>query len=135
MDIEKEDLLGTFNENGIDAECKSYLVEIGKWTRFIAITLFVVTGLFLVIFLYNIQGLSYYGNRFAGLALGMLFASILIGVIFYFLLNFGTKIRRGAEGEDIQLINQGLASFKVHLILVGIFSVFYALLNLYKLLL
>jgi len=131
MDLLQDDLLTDETELSIEQEAKSCLFETAKWAKFIAISFFIITEL--VIFFVFIFGSDLTGNwrrfgggsdsaYFAGIVIGMLLVAGVIGVTYYFLLDFGTQIRRGLETEDIHTVNRGLKSLKTHFIIIGILS-------------
>lgn len=131
MDLLQDDLLTDETELTIEQEAKGYLFETAKWAKFIAISFFIITALVvLLVFVFgsdlsgrwSLLGGGSDSAYFAGIVIGMLLVAGVVGVTYYFLLDFGTQIRRGLETEDIHTVNRGLKSLKTHFIIIGILS-------------
>ena len=133
MEDIKEDFLSSENELGIDNETPGYLIDTSKWARFVAVTFFVITGICLLLFisfgkdiLQNFRPLSSYSSEASQILVFAIIMLIIIAAVvfvtYYFLLNFANKIKAGIESENIDLVNVGLKSLKVHFIIIGILS-------------
>lgn len=143
MNEMQHDQLSSVTELEFDSEATTYLVETSKWAKFIAIFMFSVAGLLILAFFlgagtYFTRNSTYSGvNGSAVLTafiIGIFIVIIIMGVIFYFLLNFANKVRQGLETEDIEKVNTGLNSLRIYLIIGTVFSALYIIINLFKLL-
>lgn len=146
MEQHNEDFLTSETELHIDRSNSESLVEASKWAKFISVTFFVLTGLLLLLFIIYgkeiMYTLSFYsglvsGDRdavFAGAIIGLILVVGLVFVTYYFLLNFANKTKAGVEGENIDLVNKGLKSLKVHFIIIGIMLMLMLALSLYGML-
>ena len=141
MDLLHEDILTDEQEFEISNDIGSYLIETSKWAKFIAITFFAATGIGILFFLF-------FGSRIWGtfspfeydrsgiisiMIIALVLALVIVGVTYYFLLDFANKMRIGIETESIDLVNGGLRSLKVHFIIIGILSLLGLLFSLFSL--
>ena len=145
MDQLPNDILSTEAELRIESETAGYLVETSKWAKFIAITFFIVTGLVILFFLSYSSALSglytrrsysygsdYEQGFFIGMVIVMILVVVIVGVTYYFLLNFANKMRSGVDTENIELVNNGLRSLKIHFVIIGILLILGVLVALYN---
>ena len=143
MHLLKDDILSDEQELKIDGETSGYLIETSRWTKFAAITIFILTGLFILVIAFfwkyflgamNMSSWYYGWNRstfiLAVAVLIILIASIIAA--YYFLLNFSGKIKAGIQTENIETVNQGLKSLKIHFIIIGVLMAIKLLYTLYK---
>ena len=133
------DYLSSESELPITQETSGYLIETSKWAKFIAITFYVITGIAILImliwgsYLFNTVG-TYRSrvieNTITIAIISMIIATIVVAITYYFLLVFANKMRMGVETENIEQVNVGLGSLKVHFIIIGILlmlGIFYSL--------
>ena len=143
MEQFNEDLLASEGELRIDKNDSSSLVEMSKWAKFIAITFFTLVGicvLFLIIYGREIMyafsaysGLVKDGDAFfATLIITLILAVGVIFITYYFLLNFANKMKTGIETENIDQVNRGLKSLRIHFIIIGILLMLGLLSSLYS---
>jgi hypothetical protein len=138
MEEIQHDLLSSGNDLPITEEASGYLIETSKWAKFIAITFYSVTGavvLYFIWYMWYIKSkLGAYGGRLTErlsiYVMAMLFAAVVVGFTYYYLLNFANKMRAGIETESLENINDGLRSLKTHLIIVGIILILFTLIKL-----
>ncbi len=130
----------------IDSEARRSLTESSKWTKFISITIFILIGIFLLIFL----GLTaaYPGDffdsfdRLMGVYFG-LSATVIIAIVlasvavylytFYLILHYSKKIKTALATENTADLNAGLNSLKIYFIINSVISALILLLTLYNL--
>jgi hypothetical protein len=136
MDVLNKDHLLNVEELEIDDQASGSLYSMAKWANFLAIVIFVFGGLLLIIVLallgknpfnqftrgldrllgYNVDATLYFGA-------GLLVVLCIIGVVGYFLLNFGKKTKVALVSENIEVLNQGLKSLKISFMLYGIIAI------------
>ena len=136
MDVLNKDHLLNVEELEIDDQANGSLYSMAKWAKFLAIVIFVFGGLLLIIALallgknpfnqftrgldrllgYNVDATLYFGA-------GLLVVLCIIGVVGYFLLNFGKKTKVALVSENIEVLNQGLKSLKISFMLYGIIAI------------
>jgi len=129
MDQLQEDILSNEQDLDISGEAGNYLVEAGKWAKFIAVTFFVLTGLCALVLLFYGNALDNLGvNIFGGSGAGgviifvFLIAIAIVVVTYYFLVVFANKIQSGILAEDIEQVNNGLNALRIHFVIIGILS-------------
>jgi hypothetical protein len=141
MEDIKEDFLSAEHELGIGNEIPGYWIDTSKWAKFVAVTFYVITGICILFFLSfgsdilnNFRVFRSYDSEASQMLvfaiITLIFVVAVVIVTFYFLLNFANKIRAGIESENIELVNGGLRSLKIHLIIVSIVSMLMLLLSL-----
>lgn len=140
MDEFKSDQLSQIDLQ-YDAESKTSLFNMGKWARFLSVTIFIFLGLFLIVFVLAGTAfrtiLSNFIPEFGDLGSTMLlvitfFLFLLLVVyasVFYFLFNFSTKIKQGLLTEDTSTINKSLKSLKTYFIISTILATVAMLIN------
>ena len=136
MDVLNKDHLLNVEELEIDDQASGSLYSMAKWAKFSAIVIFVFGGLLLIIVLallgknpfnqftrgldrllgYNVDATLYFGA-------GLLVMLCIIGVVGYFLLNFGKKTKVALASDNIEVLNQGLKSLKISFMLYGIIAI------------
>ena len=135
------DYLSSENELEISQETSGYLIETSKWAKFIAITFYIGSALGILFFLtygaYVFNRLSGYrrsgGEEMTIAIVAVLVVAAVVAVTYYFLLSFANKMRVGIETENIEQVNAGLNSLKVHFIIVGILLMLGLLASLFSL--
>lgn len=146
MDQLQNDFLSSENELRIDNETSGYLIETAKWAKFIALAFYIVTGIVIVLFLFygsNISdgfarrrsfstGRDVESAFFIGIVIALILIAAVVAVTYYFLLAFANKMQAGIATENIELVNNGLKSLKVHFIIIGILMIIGILVSLYN---
>lgn len=140
MDEFKSDQL-TQIDLQFDSESKTSLFNMGKWAKFLSVTIFIFLGLFLIILVIAgtafrtilsnyIPGLGEMGSAvLLAITLFMLLLLAFYASVFYFLYNFSTKIKQGLLTEDTNTINKGLKSLKTYFIISTILATLAMLIN------
>lgn len=114
----------------IDEPANELLGGAAKWARIMGYVGFgaVVLVLGFLMKIYSDIGLVSSGDRgFLGAV--FIIAAVIIGLILYFLVNFGTKTIRGIQSGDVKDIEAGISSLKVFFIIMGVFGMISLLLN------
>jgi hypothetical protein len=102
----------------INAEIESYLQETAKWGKFLAIVGYVSIGLFVILALVMMLGVSQLNNvPNVGFPVGLIgFIYILIAVLYYFPVNylyrFSARIKEGINLKNQISINSGFQNLK-----------------------
>ena len=120
----------------VDAEVTQYLKNSAKWSRFIAIIMFVVCALLLVLGITKIKIVNTLLSRLTTnsyFVLGELDDAVLIAIvlllvallaaIYILLFNFSVKIKRALATDNVAELNAGLRSLKVFFIITTVFAV------------
>lgn len=126
----------------VDSEMREHFADGAKWSKFIAVTMFIACGIILLTGLAASSTLSGIFRRlgsfgsFMGMGTGVFFLILLIGVgvfamLFYFLFNFSLKIRSALTTGNSDSMNAGLSSLKIYFIITGIFGILSLLVTLY----
>ncbi|MBP6432256.1 MAG: hypothetical protein KA319_10840 [Ferruginibacter sp.] len=130
----------------INDEAKQSLSSAAYWAKFISIFIFSAAGLIILLLVLVsgafLQGFkSVLGNRggvfdiFSGGAFigAMLFLVLILGVVYYFLYNFGVKTKNALLSENTEELNKGLNSLKVYFVIMGIFGILGIVVSLFTL--
>jgi uncharacterized protein (DUF486 family) len=128
----QEDLLSAADLE-IDGDTSQVLEIAVKWTRFIAVTMFILCGLGVLMFLmlgFNVMEFtdrfSFFGllnsTSWPWLFFLILLLAALISSWFYFLWRFSNKIRQALYSQDQLSFEQGLSALKIYFIVSAIFS-------------
>lgn len=142
MEQWKEDKLGDAGVM-IDGEVRRHFATGAKWAKFNSIVVLIACGLFLLLaiagssFLVNtfgnIRGFGALAEMGGGIVLFLLILIIaLVGLIYYFLLNFSSKIRQALISGNAETMNAGIASLKVYFIILGVFGILSVLITLFS---
>jgi hypothetical protein len=127
----------------IDNEVRQQLAETSKWTKFISVSMFILAGFILLIGIIAgslITGvLGKMENAFGGMAeLGagviiiiIVFIVALMGVVYYFLYRFSTKIKSALATENVIDMNESFNSLKLFFMITTIISIFSLLYSIY----
>jgi hypothetical protein len=127
----------------VDNIVRQQFYEAGKWSKFIAIVMFVACGLML---LFGILGgaaiytaLKKFGNyQFITDFDGTLLIAVLVlvvailAVVYYFLYNFSRKIKRALISDNTTELNEGLKSLKTFFIISTVLSILSLLFSIAK---
>jgi hypothetical protein len=147
MDNYKQDSLSSIDLQ-MDDEVKQQLMESAKWTKFISVVVFSLSGLMFIGGIWGASYLSlalervgYMSPQLAGLAgygIGYLIGIIVVIVAFlvityYFMFRFATKIKTGIVTEDSQSISTGFSSLKIYTIITSILSILFLLITIFNL--
>ena len=129
MDINNTDKLSV--ELNLNEESKSYLLEIAKWAKFLAISGFIIIGLLVLGGLFAWANEPSYRtsyNRptlFIGTTLAIVY--FIIAAIYFFPIYYlyvaARDIKNGLLAEDEFVLTQGLSSFKSHYKYIGILMI------------
>ena len=141
----QEDQLSELNLH-VDGEVKQHLGTAAKWTKFIAVTVFIFCGIFLfagiaasaalaTMFKKISPGsLSFLTEYSAGLIIGILiFVIAIMGSIYYLLYNFAVKIKTALLNDDQDSFDIALRSLKTYFVITTIFSLLVLLINIFNL--
>lgn len=117
-----------FNGLAIDAAGKSYLQQMARWTKFLAIFYFVITGFFCLLFPYALLGTELYSFVPGDVRLGMAVGVVLftLGINFYplfALLRFAAKIRPALQSDNQQDLNAAFRMMKNFFMYIGILTI------------
>jgi hypothetical protein len=117
-----------------DNQVRQQLYESAKWTKFIAIVMFVACGLLLIAGIIGGAALHTVLKRVGGVYdfLENFDTAVIIGavvivvavlvLIYYFLYNFSRKIKSALISENTAEFNAGLKSLKTFLIITTVFA-------------
>lgn len=130
----------------VDSEVRQHLNSSAKWSKFISVTVFIFSGLVLLIAVGGSTAIIAAMEKMSGRNLGfitsnylwvimgtMVFALAVFVFIYYFLFNFAAKIRSALMSEDVDVLNRGLGSLKSYFIITTVFSILMLLINIYNL--
>jgi hypothetical protein len=130
-----------------DSDAKTSLYNMGRWTRFLTISIFIFSAFFFLIVLFVLLGSTAFKQTLSNVWPGIdemwnaFYFAIVIGTLvvlaiyvsaFYFLYVFSTKIKRGLLSEDTITINGGLKSLKIYFIISTILSAIALLVNFFS---
>jgi hypothetical protein len=147
METYKQDSLSSIDLQ-MDEEVKQQLMESAKWTKFISVVVFSLSGLMLVggiwgasYFLIALERVGYMSPQLAGLAgygVGYIIGIIVIIVAFlvityYFMFRFATKIKTGILTEDSKSVSTSFSSLKIYTIITSILSILFLLISIFNL--
>ncbi len=124
------------NASGLSSLDKEYLYTAAKWSRFLGIIGFVMTGIvalaaFSSLFLGSIfsklgSDNPYSSGALAGLGAMMVFIYVIFGAIYFFvslyLYNFGTKTKLALNENNSNALTEGLKNLKSFFSLSGIMA-------------
>ena len=117
----------------LDYESNQQLNEASKWSKFLSVLVFVIGGIILIALVIGSTAIVKAfdsSEQFAGLenlgagviiALGLIVASV-IGVSYYFLFMFATKIKTALATNDAEMLNTAVASLKIFFIISAVIS-------------
>jgi len=120
-----------FENTGLDDTARYHLLDTVRWTKFLAIIGFVITGLFLVAaILMVVIGKSifamspqYPGGLAAGLGLVYIIAAGIYFYPVYALLRFSGCMKKGILNDDRQLVNDAFRYQKLMYKYIGILMI------------
>lgn len=146
MENTQNDLLSNIDLE-IDNPVRQQLYESAKWSRFIAIVMFIAAGLILIAGLAGGAALSGTFRRIGGsyqlfdeltgpllIILFVVFAGLIV-LVYYFLYAFSAKIKNALVAENKQELNAGLKSLKIFFIIttaIAALSLLNTTINLFK---
>jgi Ca2+/Na+ antiporter len=116
----------------MDSTTQSHIYAVSKWTKFIAITAFVVLGLVLLAFAAygreiatSISSLmSIGGGNLAGAVLAIvLVVLLLVGFWMYYLFRASSLLRKGLESRNTAVLAEGFNALRTYFIFSFIMSV------------
>lgn len=129
----------------VDNHAKKELTETAKWSKFIAVTMFVFAALILLFGFIGssmvsnsaMRELGMYGEVLAsakGWLIGaVLLVSLVISILYYFLYAFSTKVKNAVLSDDANGFTESLKMLKVFFIVTTVFSIIGLLMNLVNL--
>jgi len=120
-----------FESTGLDDTARYHLLDTVRWTKFLAIIGFVVTGLFLVVaLLIMVMGRSLFAlssDYSGGLTAGLGFIYIVAAAIYFYpvyaLLKFSSCMKKGILNDDRMLINDAFRYQKLMYKYLGILMI------------
>ncbi|WP_163381275.1 hypothetical protein [Cyclobacterium sp. SYSU L10401] len=124
--IEKNE---TENALPLGNEIRNYLLETSKWGKFLAIVGYIGIGLFVLLALVMLVGVSYFNpginNGLDMRGVGLIY--IAIAVVYYFPINylhrFSKEMKLGVIGNDQQSVASGFENLKSLFKFMGIFTI------------
>jgi hypothetical protein len=135
----------------IDNEAKQSLSNAAYWAKFISVFIFSCSALIILLlalvsstFMEGFKrgvrrSLGVFDMFSGGVLIAVFFVVFLIiGLVYYFLYNFGVKTKAAMLTDNIEQLNTGLSSLKIYFIIMGVFGILgivtslYALVNLFK---
>jgi heme/copper-type cytochrome/quinol oxidase subunit 2 len=135
MDLLEEGIIAEEHELKIDGEISGYLLEAGRWSKFIAITFYILLGIAIAAILLlkgDIIGGYYRDQHFTRLLIILGVSTVIIVTTLYFLIDFANKVKAGIETENIETVNKGLHSLKTYFIIIGILMMLQLAYDFYK---
>ncbi len=129
----------------VDADAGRHITNAGKWTKFIAIFMFIALGLGMMLLLAGstmlerVLGSALPGfGRYSSMGTGIFVAIIVIvGAVFFYLFyllySFSQNAPAGVASEDKQLLNKGFQSLKLYFIISTSISILALLFTIYSL--
>ncbi len=135
MDLLDEGIIAEEQELKIDGEISGYLLEAGRWSKFIAITFYILLGIIIAAALFSkgdIIGGDYGDQHFIRLLIILGVSAVIVISTFYFLVNFANKVKAGIAAENIDTVNKGLHSLKTYFIIIGIIMMLQLAYDFYK---
>ena len=123
-----EENLKTNGQMVINDEIKNSLTRISKWTKFLAILGFICIGLIIIAQILVLIG-SYYSN-FDGAGMALIY--VVIGVVYYFPLNYLIKsansFKKAVNSDNQEILNSGFTNLSSHFKFMGILTIIVAFL-------
>jgi hypothetical protein len=135
MDLLEEGIIAEEHEFKIDEETSGYLLEAGRWTKFIAITFYILLGIIIAAALFSKGDIigGYYGDQhYTRLLIVLGISTVIIVTTLYFLINFANKVKAGIAAENMETVNKGLQSLKTYFIIIAILMMLQLAYDLYK---
>ena len=125
--MEQKDLIST--DFGLDDVIIDYLKESGKWCKFLGITGFVFSGLFILVSIFGSNSEVFSAYSMYGLQYIILFVYVLLAIISFafslFLLRFGTNIKAALEGNHQDKLIVAFGNLRLFFRMSGIITVLY----------
>lgn len=140
----------TFNQDQLsalelkmDTTITTSLHTTAKWTKFLAVLLFISAGLLLIFLLVMSVGdssyqlrrilgnLAYTGDTVMFVVAVFAIVTLIFGIMGYFLLSFSKKTKSALVSENIEELNSGLRSLKISFVLYGVIAVLSLLASLF----
>ena len=119
--LDKENLL-TISDNSI-----KFLIEIGKWTKFLSILGFVIIGIMVIGGLFAGTILSNIGTDlpFPGFIIGLLYIFIALIYLFpvLYIYRFSTKLKIALSNMDSITLEAAFQNLKSHYKFIGVFTI------------
>ena len=142
MDEIKHDHLRDFGLQ-LDREVKKHFFEAGKWGKFIGVVVFIVSGILLVVGIIGGNELAKVANKllkkemfdvdlFGIFVVLLLFVVAIAVVTYYFLFNFGIKMKAGLLSNDTEKVNMGFRSLKIFFMITTVLAIASLLLSIYN---
>ncbi len=149
---EQEELYPSIPELQVDESAQASLRDTTKWTRFLAISSFVLMGLLFLclVFMFAFKGslsvafskspeLSRLGGMGTNVILSFITFIIVIalaifGFVTYILMRFSTQTATGIDQQNQVALETGIGSLKTYMIINGVFAIIGIIGGLFKLL-
>lgn len=128
----------------LDREVRLQLNEAAKWSKFIAIVMFVASGLILIFGIAGGAALTATLRKLGGcygflgdfdgalLIAVFVFVAAVLALVYYFLFNFSQKTKAALLSENTADFNAGLKSLKTFFIITTVFAILSLLSTLYN---
>lgn len=129
----------------VDSEASANLIEVSKWSKFLAIVVLAGMGLFMLLFLFlwstfvSLFGTLSESPEGAGTIVMIIFTIVMlivcaiVVILMMFLIKGAARIRNGLLNKDQVTFNSGLANLKNYFVMygvIGIIGLFFALIGL-----
>ncbi len=146
MEDQQTDLLTNIDLE-TDGQVRQQLYASARWTKFIAVAMFIVAGLILIIGIVSSASLGSTLRRFSRqyaifggydgpfLIIVFIVVAVVIAGIYSFLFNFSEKVKKALVAENKQDLNAGLRSLKIFFIVttvIAILTLLNDIVNLFK---
>lgn len=146
MEQSQQDQLSDLNLQ-VDGDVRQHLGNTVKWTKFIAVSIFIFCGVFLLAVIAAStaittmvkkmsaeKNIQFLGDYPMALLVGVvLFVLLVVGFIYFFLYNFSVKMKNALLNEDVVAFNNSLSALKTFFIVTTIFAILSLLTNIYNL--
>jgi hypothetical protein len=119
----------------MDREARLQLNEAAKWSKFIAIVMFIACGLILIFGIAGGAALTGVLRKLGGtydvlggfdgavLIIAIIFIVAVLALVYYFLFDFSQKIKAALLSENTADFNAGLKSLKIFFIITTVFAI------------
>lgn len=146
-----EEPSSSMSELRVDESAQASLRDTAKWTRFIAITSFVLMGLMLLFLVFMFMFKDAVSQAFSrspelsqldGVGANMIVAVVafiivivlaIFAFITYILMRFSTQTAKGIDRQDQVALEAGIASLKTYMIINGVFAIIGLIAGLFQL--
>lgn len=132
MDFLQEDKITNLSIE-LDSDAKENLQNASYWGKFIATFIFTISAFVLILF--SIASAAFtsgfkttlsrrfgeYGDFSSGIFIVIVIIALaFLCVVYYFLYNFSTNVKKALVSENSETLNKGLNSLKIYFIIMGV---------------